>query len=135
MGEHHKFVAKVLTMAAIGSLVFCTDCGNLLPASKGSDRNVLTCDCCGAENRDTGTKTILTNSKPSDFPSFLRQKLQSNVQNVERHTIQRGSKADETCPKCGGTQVTYANVQLRGADEGSTVIYTCECGESWQENN
>lgn len=38
-------------MAAIGSLVFCTDCGNLLPASKGTERNVLSCECCGAENK------------------------------------------------------------------------------------
>lgn len=40
-----------LTMAAIGTLVFCTDCGNLLPATKGTQRNVLHCECCGAENR------------------------------------------------------------------------------------
>jgi DNA-directed RNA polymerase I subunit RPA12 len=26
-------------------------------------------------------------------------------------------------------------VQLRSADEGSTVIYNCECGYSWHENN
>lgn len=38
-------------MAAIGSLVFCTDCGNLLPASKGSSKNILQCECCGAENQ------------------------------------------------------------------------------------
>ena len=38
-------------MAAIGSLIFCTDCGNLLPASKGTEKNILHCDCCGAENR------------------------------------------------------------------------------------
>jgi hypothetical protein len=38
-------------MAAIGSLIFCTDCGNLLPPSKGSEKNILHCECCGAENR------------------------------------------------------------------------------------
>lgn len=38
-------------MAAIGSLVFCTDCGNLLPVSKGNVKNILHCECCGAENR------------------------------------------------------------------------------------
>lgn len=38
-------------MAAIGSLIFCTDCGNLLPVSKGSEKNILHCECCGAENR------------------------------------------------------------------------------------
>ena len=38
-------------MAAIGSMVFCTDCGNLLPATKGTEQNVLSCECCSAENK------------------------------------------------------------------------------------
>ncbi|KAL2208741.1 hypothetical protein CC79DRAFT_1366949 [Sarocladium strictum] len=122
-------------MAAIGSLVFCIDCGNLLPASKGTERNVLSCECCGAENKDTGSKTIVTETKPSDFPSQLRQKLQSSVQSVERHNIQTDAIAQERCPKCGREEVRYTSVQMRGADEGSTNIYNCECGHSWNENN
>ncbi|KAF4469631.1 DNA-directed RNA polymerase I subunit RPA12 [Fusarium albosuccineum] len=122
-------------MAAIGTLVFCTDCGNLLPATKGTQRNVLSCECCGAENRDTGAKVTVAQTKPSDFPSFLRQKLQSSVQAVEKHNLQTESTAHEKCPKCGREEVKYTNVQLRGADEGSTVIYLCECGYSWHENN
>lgn len=59
-------------MAAIGSLIFCTDCGNLLPPSKGSEKNILHCDCCGAENRGRsgvacrGAKIgLLTGRRPS----------------------------------------------------------------------
>ncbi|KAM0484299.1 hypothetical protein ACHAPE_000622 [Trichoderma viride] len=122
-------------MAAIGSMVFCTDCGNLLPATKGTEQNVLSCECCSAENKDTGAKVILTKSKPSDFPSFLRQKLQSSVQAVERHTLNTESTVRERCPNCGREEVKYTTVQLRSADEGSTVIYNCECGYSWHENN
>ncbi|CAH0048663.1 unnamed protein product, partial [Clonostachys solani] len=118
-------------MAAIGSLVFCVDCGNLLPSTRGSERNTLRCECCGAENKDSGSKKIVTSSKPADFPSFLRQKLQSSVQNVVRHEIQTDSVVHEKCPKCGREEVTYTNVQLRGADEGSTVIYLCKCGNSY----
>jgi DNA-directed RNA polymerase subunit M/transcription elongation factor TFIIS len=44
-------------MSAVGSLVFCTDCGNLLESSTGNKNNVLTCDCCGAENQ--GQKKLL----------------------------------------------------------------------------
>ncbi|KAG8425126.1 DNA-directed RNA polymerase I core subunit rpa12 [Metarhizium acridum] len=122
-------------MAAIGSLVFCTDCGNLLPATQGTEKNSLKCECCDAWNKDTGSKVIVTQSKPSDFPSFLRQKLQSNVQAVERHKLKTSSTVQERCPKCGREEVTYTNVQLRSADEGSTLIYNCECGHSWHENN
>jgi len=35
-------------MAAIGSLVFCTDCGNLLDGSAGKQNAILTCQICGA---------------------------------------------------------------------------------------
>ncbi len=38
-------------MAAIGSLVFCTDCGNLLDGSSGDKEAILTCEVCGAENK------------------------------------------------------------------------------------
>ena len=40
-------------MAAIGSLVFCTDCGNLLEGSSGDERAILKCDVCGTENKGT----------------------------------------------------------------------------------
>lgn len=39
-------------MAAIGSLVFCTDCGNLLETNT-SRKTFLTCDVCGAQNKGT----------------------------------------------------------------------------------
>lgn len=41
----------VLNMAAIGSLVFCTDCGNLLEGSSGDKKAILTCAVCGTENK------------------------------------------------------------------------------------
>ncbi|KAL2015429.1 hypothetical protein VTK56DRAFT_5507 [Thermocarpiscus australiensis] len=122
-------------MAAIGSLIFCTDCGNLLPPSKGSEKNILHCDCCGAENRDHPWRTVTTRTKPSDFPSALRQKL-SIVQTVERHQVQTERiDANTDCPKCGKRGVRYSEVQQRSADEGSTIIYNCDCGERWTMNN
>ncbi|KAF4910262.1 DNA-directed RNA polymerase I subunit RPA12 [Colletotrichum viniferum] len=114
-------------MSAIGTLVFCVDCGNLLPASMGSEKNKLICDCCGAENKDTGSKTIITQTKPSDFPSQLRQKLQSNVQALDKN-ISTEATIKETCPKCGREEVRFSAVQLRSADEGSTIFFNCDCG-------
>ena len=37
-------------MAAIGSLVFCTACGNLLDGSSGNAKAILVCEVCGTEN-------------------------------------------------------------------------------------
>ena len=36
-------------MAAVGSLVFCMDCGNLL-RSKGVAKSELPCECCERTN-------------------------------------------------------------------------------------
>lgn len=46
-------------MAAIGSLVFCTACGNLLDGPAGDKKAVLVCELCGMENTGivTGAST------------------------------------------------------------------------------
>jgi hypothetical protein len=72
----------------------------------------------------------VTKSKPSDFPSLLRQKL-STVQTVERHKVQTEAWISETCEKCGRKEVRFTSVQLRSADEGATNFYTCECGHKY----
>lgn len=38
-------------MTAIGSLVFCTDCGNLLDGASGDRTTLLTCEVCGTQNK------------------------------------------------------------------------------------
>lgn len=38
-----------------------------------------------------------------------------------------------TCPECGRKEVRYSAVQLRSADEGSTIFYTCDCGHKYVE--
>ena len=36
-----------------------------------------------------------------------------------------GPIADKICRKCGHNQMSYAAMQLRSADEGQTVFFTC----------
>lgn len=48
---HNLSSTLKVKMSAIGSLVFCTDCGNLLESSTGNKNTILVCDCCGAENK------------------------------------------------------------------------------------
>ncbi|KAH7411159.1 transcription factor S-II-domain-containing protein [Cadophora sp. MPI-SDFR-AT-0126] len=121
-------------MSAIGSLVFCTDCGNLLDSSTGNKDTILVCECCGAENKDTASKTITTQTKPASFPSLLRQK-RSAIQQVDLSEMQSEAVIAQTCPECGRQEVRYTAVQLRSADEGSTIFYTCDCGHKWNTNN
>lgn len=144
--------AQITAMAAIGSLVFCTDCGNLLDGSSGDDKAILECDVCGTGNQgitpavnvptssylcadaapvDTSTSAITTRSKPTAFPSALRSKL-SAVQTLTEDDVQKGAVIRQTCPECGSKEMRYYTQQLRSADEGTTVFYSCDtCGHKY----
>lgn len=58
------------------------------------------------------------------------------MQTVDQNDAQMQTEIRETCEKCGGQEATYFEMQLRSADEGSTVFYTCKsCGHKWKTNN
>ncbi|KAH9824268.1 hypothetical protein DFH28DRAFT_1078010 [Melampsora americana] len=124
----------------IGSLVFCIDCGNLLDVPGSED--YLSCDQCGKmelSNCFSRNLTfqegleIITCSQPNAFPSSLRQKralVQSHLKsNDDQDQGQAAPLMDEICPKCSNPQMKYHTLQLRSADEGTTVFYECpKCG-------
>jgi len=84
---------------------------------------------------DTSAKVVVTRSKPSDLPSILRAK-RSEVQTITEEDVQQDATIRQTCEKCGQEEVRYYTQQLRSADEGSTVFYTCpNCGHKWNTNN
>jgi DNA-directed RNA polymerase subunit M/transcription elongation factor TFIIS len=73
---------------------------------------------------------IVTRSKPTAFPSSLRDK-RSDVQTVDEDDLQTNATIEVSCEKCGRETVRFYTQQLRGADEGSTVFYTCKCGNKY----
>lgn len=77
----------------------------------------------------------MTHSKPSDFPSPLRDK-RSEVQEVREGDVQQDSIIKQQCEKCPNDQIRFFQIQMRSADEGSTVQYKCtQCGYRWSTNN
>jgi DNA-directed RNA polymerase I subunit RPA12 len=120
-------------MTSIGSLVFCSDCGNLLDENENREDAILKCDVCGALCKDTSQKKIKTESKPTAYPSSLRAK-RSEVQQMTEESRPAQATITQTCEKCGRTEVQWYEQQLRGADEGSTIFYICDCGNKYVYN-
>ncbi|KRH95114.1 RNA polymerase I transcription factor TFIIS, subunit A12.2/RPA12 [Pseudoloma neurophilia] len=58
--------------------------------------------------------------------SIISEKFYSIHQKYKNED--KGAKIAETCPKCGSEEMYYKAVQLRSADEGQTIFYTCDCG-------
>lgn len=74
-------------------------------------------------------------SVSENFPSRLRNKMKSHTQEITRDTIGSGPRIDIDCPKCPSKAASYSQVQMRSADEGSTIFYTClQCGHRYVFN-
>lgn len=76
-------------MSAIGSLVFCTDCGNLLDASSGDEKAILTCEVCGRENKGTSRQLGSSKRGNTDFGSTspYRYLIDCSHNKVKAHSI------------------------------------------------
>ncbi|WFD49718.1 DNA-directed RNA polymerase I core subunit rpa12 [Malassezia furfur] len=81
---------------------------------------------------------VVTRSHPSAFPSVLRQKRQlvSNALGDDGGAAMEQATIKEKCPGCGNEEMNFHTLQLRSADEGSTVFYDCpKCGYKFSQNN
>ncbi|KAJ1723774.1 DNA-directed RNA polymerase I core subunit rpa12 [Coemansia erecta] len=118
-----------------GSLIFCSTCGNLL--DNPGDQDHIVCHACGDARAGTefeGTETV-SRSQDSAFPSRLRNK-RSLVQGVGASTERVNARVEETCPRCGENEMTFYTMQMRSADEGQTVFYSCvKCGHGYSIKN
>lgn len=62
----------------------------------------------------------------------------SSISKHQSIKIQLYEQVDEPCPKCGHPEMSFYTMQLRSADEGSTVFYEClnkACGHKFSLNN
>ncbi|KAK2745492.1 DNA-directed RNA polymerase I core subunit rpa12 [Onygenales sp. PD_40] len=121
-------------MASIGSLIFCTDCGNLLRESSGDQNAILVSFSPRSpltRRSDTASKTITSESKANAFPSALRSK-RSAVQTLTAADRKGDAIVQQACPECDHPEMRFYTLQLRSADEGSTVFYSCDkCGHKY----
>ncbi|GMM35391.1 DNA-directed RNA polymerase I core subunit [Saccharomycopsis crataegensis] len=126
-------------MSAVGSLIFCVSCGNLLDSVDGQS-NKITCGVCqrSYSAKDFSNLKVVTRSHDDAFPSSLRLKKSAVKTSLSKsdQEANNGATIKETCEKCGNEEMVYHTLQLRSADEGATVFYTCtNCGYRYKVNN
>lgn len=49
----------------------------------------------------------------------------TKAKSTKKEEGDEGPVVERNCPKCGNDRMSYATLQLRSADEGQTVFYTC----------
>ncbi|XP_031203251.1 DNA-directed RNA polymerase I subunit RPA12 [Mastomys coucha] len=99
-------------------LDFCPDCGSVLPLPGAQD--TVLCPRCGfsIDVRDFEGKVVKT--------SVVFNKLGATVpMSVDGGPESQGPVVDRRCPRCGHEGMAYHTRQMRSADEGQTVFYTC----------
>lgn len=53
------------------------------------------------------------------FNTYVKRKA------AKEEDTDEGPIVERVCPKCGNDRMSYATLQLRSADEGQTVFFTC----------
>lgn len=125
---------------------FCRDCGSILPNLKATGG--VTCYLCEKEHDASGEmnkvklKLIFDKNIFSVFGDmYVEYTVQFNrrtKQNDEdsENEEEEGPVVDRVCKNCGHQKMSYATLQLRSADEGQTVFFTCgKCNFKESENS
>lgn len=106
---------------------FCHSCGAILPTlPESGDVKCIACKHivkfeCFSEAK--ASYTIVFNKREKD-------KINDDDDEAEGPTVER------KCVKCGHEKMSYAALQLRSADEGQTVFFTClKCKYKESENS
>lgn len=108
---------------------FCRECGMLLPPLP-SHGNVF-CLYCRVE---VPIKDFQIAEMSYDIIFNKRENIEKKRKHDEEET--EGPTVERKCPKCGHDTMSYAALQLRSADEGQTVFYTClKCKYKEAENS
>ncbi len=95
-------------------------------------------------NKELGQVEIVTTSAEKPAPRWYQELAAAAKPHGEGEDgndeggDSRHAKVDEPCPKCGHPEMSFYTMQLRSADEGSTVFYEClskKCGHKYSQNN
>jgi len=113
-------------------VAFCADCGSLLPAIPAIGNSVA-CGNCGKK----ASADVLAAGAISTYEVVFNALRDVNArQREDDDEGPDGPTVERRCPKCGHEEMSYAALQLRSADEGQTVFFTClKCKYKESENS
>ncbi len=105
-------------------MLFCPTCGNLLLLERSVNVMRFYCKTCPyVFNINQTLKNYSVFDKKSSDSILGGKEAWENV-----------AKTDVTCPKCEAGKAYFRQIQIRSADEPSTIFYKCvECGYEWRE--
>ncbi|KAG8248788.1 DNA-directed RNA polymerase I subunit RPA12-like [Homalodisca vitripennis] len=110
---------------------FCPQCGTILPLV--GEAGGVTCYLCKISY---GPEVF--GRMEANYRIYFNRYSETGKKRVE---MDEGEEADgpvveRRCPKCNNDRMSYATLQLRSADEGQTVFYTCtKCKFKENENS
>lgn len=80
-------------------------------------------------------KEVVTTSKKMTPQRWLESAEEKKKRLKQKDEADQAT-VSETCPKCNHERASFYTMQLRSADEGQTVFYTClKCAHKWRLNN
>lgn len=110
---------------------FCPDCGSILPLL-GEKGGVI----CYACKRHWGPEVFGDMEMTYTLHFNTKSTYASTKQKDKDDNQTEGPIVERKCPQCNNDKMSYATLQLRSADEGQTVFYTCtKCKYKETENS
>ena len=115
---------------------FCIDCGDLLDFEIINNNNVKCQKCGGETSLDNIKNHVIETEEKYEFSKIWVNKLKNKEDKLRTEQKNERTIINEKCPKCNYNQMYYYTIQIRSADEGSTVFYECvKCHYKFNQNN
>ena len=108
-------------------MLFCPTCGNILLIEQGTGSLRYFCKTC--------PYVFNVNKKIKRIETF-DDKKEIDLVYGGKEAWKNVSTTEVVCPnsKCRHNKAYYKEIQIRSADEPTTIFYKCEkCGYEWKE--
>jgi len=113
---------------------FCPKCKNLIMVRVNGTGHCSNCSF-QCQSDVLVRKEIVATSQRS-MPQRWLESAEEKKKRLKKKDEADQATVSEQCPKCNHDRASFYTMQLRSADEGQTVFYTClKCSHKWRVNN